>query len=100
MVDGLQYAATHDNFFGSHVLRIPHDKLRFCMTGKRALLCLCNRDSRVMPDTHDKLAFLQTQTFLHLIHLLRVPDAWLVNGHGGFGMTVHNRPSPSFVGHF
>ncbi len=67
MVDGLQYAAMHDKFFGSHVLRIPHGKLRFCMTGKRAFSCLCNTDSRVMPAKHDKLAFFQTQTFLQLI---------------------------------
>ncbi|CAD7928309.1 unnamed protein product, partial [Amoebophrya sp. A120] len=26
------------------------------MTGKRAFSCLCNTDSRVMPDKHDKLA--------------------------------------------
>ncbi len=70
MVDGLQYATTHDKFFGSHVLGIPHGKLRFCMTGKRAFSCLCNTDSQVMPDKHDKLAVFQTQTFLQLI-----PDA-------------------------
>ncbi len=60
-------AAMHDKFLGCHVLRIPHGKLRFCMTGKRAFSCLCNTDFRVMPDKHDKLAFFQTQTFLHFI---------------------------------
>ncbi len=65
--DALQYAAMHDKFLGCHVLRIPHGKLRFCMTGQRAFSCLCNTVSRAMPDKHDKLAFFQTQTFLHLI---------------------------------
>ncbi len=51
----LQYAAMHDKFFGCHVLRIAHGKLRFCMTDKRAFSCLCNTGSRVMPDKHDKL---------------------------------------------
>ncbi len=68
MIDALQYAAMHDKFFDCHVLRIPHGKLRFCMTSKRAFSCLCSTDSRVMPDKHDKLAFFQTQTFLQLIN--------------------------------
>ncbi len=67
MIDALQYAVMHGKFFSCHVLRIPHGKLRFCMTGKRAFSCLCNTDSRVMPDKHDKLAIFQTQTLLHLI---------------------------------
>ncbi len=75
MIDALQYAAMHDKFFGCHVLRIPHGKLRFCMTDKRAFSCLCNTDSRVMPDKHDKLAFFQTQTFYFTFDMFFVPPA-------------------------
>ncbi|CAD7949850.1 unnamed protein product [Amoebophrya sp. A120] len=86
MIDALQYAAMHDKFCGCHVLRIPHGKLRFCVTDKRAFSCLCNTDSRVMPDKHDKLAFFQTQTFLQLVVL-----GWMRKTEGGYNLFIQVR---------
>ncbi len=106
LVGALQYAATHDKFLGSFIFRFPHDKLHFiCMTGKRPFSCSCCisiTDFCVMPDKHDKLAFIfQTQTYLHLIG-----SAYLCGGcrtilceRGLRRMTTHNSPSPSFLSH-
>ncbi len=55
MIAGLQYAAKHDKFLSGYVLRIPHEKLRFCMTDRRAGRSFPRiTDSRVMSDMHDK----------------------------------------------
>ncbi len=41
------------------------------MTEKRGSWVTCMTDLRVMPDKHDKHAFCQTQTYLHLIRFAR-----------------------------
>ncbi len=62
-----QVLAQHDKFLSYQVLPILHDKLRFAMTEKRGSWVTCVTDLRVMPEKHDKRAFFQTQTYLHLM---------------------------------
>ncbi len=54
ITNALLCAAKHDKLLRASVLRIPHEKLRFCMTGERGCLWPRNTDLRAMPDQHDK----------------------------------------------
>ncbi len=43
-LDSLQYAATHEKFFSSSVIRFLHGKAHFCVTGNRLFSCSCITD--------------------------------------------------------